>query len=341
MKSKIAITSVLANLTYNDKNHRGLEAMFFKKMMEDRGGDVQVVGKKNRNTKDLDFYIDYTETDFSEFDVVVIQLSTPNFFGGKMGEHCEKICNDLAKFKGKIFMLVNDPRIPPLNYAEIISKRFDLCNESVDAWNNIIENATYLFSGSKIEKFLGWEPKNWKHVDWFTYIFKHRFTTDNKFDIYSEAQEVEKEWDLVYFGDKRGSFRENQLRKYFPEDTKNLKIGYKSDKVPGEFMKKLTHDDLMQTLDKVKVSFITGDEEHLDNVTTYRFYETLASNCLAAIQIEYDPEKKLIQDPVLRDLLYVESKEDIKRLIDAYSPDLINRQKAELRRIFKLEKESV
>lgn len=333
---KIAITSVLANLTYNDKNHRGLEAMFFKHMMEGNGGTVDVVGKKNRNTEDFDFYIDYTETDFSEYDVVVIQLSTPNFFGGQMGEHCEKICNDLAKFKGKIYMLVNDPRIPPLNYAEIISKRFNLCNDSVEPWNNIIENATYLFPGKDIKKFLGWQPKNWKQVDWFTYIFKQRFTSDSKFDIFKEAEYIEKEWDLVYFGDKRGSFRENQLRKYFPEDTKNLKIGYKSDKVPGEFIKKLKHDELMQTLDKVKVSLITADEEHLDNVTTYRFYETLASNCLAAIQIEYDPEKKLIQDPVLKDLLYVESKEDIKKLISEYSPDLINRQKAELRRIFKI-----
>ena len=334
--SRVAITSVLANLTYNDKNHRGLEAMFFKKMMEQNNGQVDVVGAKNRNTKDLDFYIDYGDTDFSEYDVVVLQLSTPNFFGGKMGKHCEKICNDLAKYKGKIYMLVNDPRIPPLNYAEIISKRFDLCNDSVDDWTRIIEEATYLFSGTKIEKFLGWQPKNWKRVDWFTYIFKHRFTEGNEFDIFSDAVEVEKEYDLVYFGDKRGSFREKQLRKYFPEDTNNLKIGYKSDKVPGEFIKKLKHGDLMAKLDTVKVSFITGDEEHLDNVTTYRFYETLASNCLAAIQIEYDPEKKLIQDPVLRDLLYVENQEDVKRLINAYSPDLINRQRAELRRLFGL-----
>jgi hypothetical protein len=332
--SRVAITSVLANLTYNDKNHRGLEAMFFKKMMEQNNGTVDVVGAKNRNTKDLDFYIDYLDTDFSEYDVVVLQLSTPNFFGGQMGKHCEKICNDLAKFKGKIFMLVNDPRIPPLNYAEIISKRFDLCNDSVDDWNRIIEDSTYLFSGTKIEKFLGWEPKHWKRVDWFTYIFKHRFTQDDTFDIFSPAQEVEKEWDLVYFGDKRGSFREKQLRKYFPEDTKNLKIGYKSDKVPGEFIKKLKHGELMEKLDTVKVSFITGDEEHLDNVTTYRFYETLASNCLAAIQIEYDPEMKLIQDPVLRDLLYVRDQDDIKRLINSYSLDLIDRQRAELRRIF-------
>ena len=333
MSKKVAITSVLANLTYNDKNHRGLEAMFFKKLMEENSGQVDVVGNKNRNTKDLDFYIDYLDTDFSEYDVVVLQLSTPNFFGGVMGDHCSKICDDLAKFKGKIFMLVNDPRIPPLNYAEIISKRFDLCNDSVEDWTRIIDEATYLFSGTKIEKFLGFMPKNWKRVDWFTYIFKHRFTQDDSFDIFSDAKEIEKEWDLVYFGDKRGSFREKQLRKYFPADTNNLKIGYKSDKVPGEFIKKLKHGDLMEKLDTVKVSFITGDEEHLDNVTTYRFYETLASNCLAAIQIEYDPEMKLIKDPVLRDLLYVKDKDDVKRLINSYSPDLINRQRAELRRI--------
>jgi hypothetical protein len=336
---KIALTSVFANLTYNDKNHRGLEAIFIKKMMEEKGAQVDCVGYKNRNMKDLDFYHNYTDNDFSEYGAVIVQLSTPNFFGGVMGEHCESICDNLAKFKGKIYFLINDPRIPPMNYARTISERFNLCNDSIDAWDNIIENATYLFAGKDLEQFLGYQPKNEQKVDWFTYIFKERFTKSDQFDIFALADEsIEKEYDLVYFGDKRGSFRENQLRKYFPMDTNNLKIGYKSDKVPGEFMKKLKHEDLMAQLDKVKVSFITGDEEHLDNVTTYRFYETLASNCLAAIQIEYDPEKKLIQDPVLRELLYVSNQDDVRRLINAYSPDLINRQRKELRRIFNLKK---
>jgi hypothetical protein len=252
-----------------------------------------------------------------------------------MGEHCEKICNDLAKYTGKIYMLVNDPRIPPMNYARVISERFNLCNDSVEAWDKIIESATYLFSGRDVSRYLGWNPKNWKQVDWFTYIFKHRFTQDESIDLW-DSSDSDKEWDLVYYGDKRGSFRENQIRKYFPNETNNLLIGYKSDKVPAAFMKKLQHSDLMKELDKVKVSLITGDEEHLDNVTTYRFYETLASNCLAAIQIEYDPEKRLIQDPVLRDLLYVENQNDVKKLIAAWSPDLIKRQKAELRRIFNM-----
>ena len=335
---RVAITSVFANLTYNDKNHRGLEAMFFKKMMEENGARVDCVGYKNRNVQDLDFYIDYNDTDFSEYGAVILQLSTANFFGGQMGEHCEKICNDLAKYTGKIYMLVNDPRIPPMNYAKVISERFNLCNDSVEAWDKIIENATYLFSGKDVSKYLGWNPKNWKQLDWFTYIFKHRFTQDDSIDLWeSSNQDSDKEWDLVYYGDKRGSFRENQIRKYFPSDTNNLLIGYKSDKVPATFMKKLQHSELMKELDKVKVSLITGDEEHLNNVTTYRFYETLASNCLAAIQIEYDPEKRLIQDPVLRNILYVKDQNDIKKLIDAWSPELINRQKAELRRIFNIQ----
>jgi len=331
MKQRIAITSVFANLTYNDKNHRGLEAMFIKKMMEEKGAQVDVVGYKNRNTKDLDFYINYTDTDFSEYGAVILQLSTANFFGGVMGEHCEKICNDLANYRGKIYMLVNDPRIPPINYAKIISDRFQLCTQSVDKWDSIIQTATYLFSGKDVSKYLGWQPQNHLHVDWFTYIFKHRF---ENVDLDLIKEDVEKKWDLVYYGDKRGSFRENQIRKYFPTDTQNLLIGYKSDRVQAEFMKKLEHGELMKTLDLVKVSLITGDEEHLDNVKTYRLYETLASNCLAAIQIEYDPNREIIQDPVLRDLLYVSSQDDIKRLIAAYSPDLIRRQRQELKRLF-------
>jgi hypothetical protein len=64
-------------------------------------------------------------------------------------------------------------------------------------------------------------------------------------------------------------------------------------------------------------------------------YETLASDCLAAIQIEYDPNREIIQDKVLRDLLYVTNSEDVKKLVNAFSEELLELQKKELRRLLK------
>lgn len=334
---KVAITSVFSNLTYNSKNHRGLEVTYFKKLLEENEYDVDLIGKKNRNTEDFDFYKNYTDVDWNSYEAIFIQLSTANFFGGVVGEHTEPIARAIAGFKGKIYVLVNDPRIDFLNPVDKL-KRFNLLQDLSSEWSEIIEEATYLFPGKDISKFLGRTPKNWQKLDWFTYMFKHRMaeklnntkTTNALFDF----DAPEKEWDAIYYGDKRASFREQQVRKYMPHGEKSLLIGYKTNKVPTTFAKKMEHSVLLDTISKSKASLILGDAEHLDNVITYRFYETLASDCLAAIQIEYDPNMELIKDPILRDKLYVKSSKDVQSLVDSYSEDLIARQKKELRNLF-------
>lgn len=87
---KVAITPVFSNLTYNTKNHRGLEAVYFKQLLEENGYEVELIGKKNKNTAELDFYIDYSSANWQDYDAVFIQLSTANFFGGVVGEHMFK-----------------------------------------------------------------------------------------------------------------------------------------------------------------------------------------------------------------------------------------------------------
>jgi len=332
---KVAITSVFSNLTYNKKNHRGLEIVYFKQLLEENNYEVDLIGKKGRNTADLDFYVDYKDAKWDEYDAIFIQLSTANFFGGKVGDHTESVAREIAGYGGKIFTLVNDPRIDFLNPVEKL-KRFNLIQDLESEWSDVIENATYLFPGKDISKFLGRTPKNWKQLDWFTYMFKQRMSsnmtkpTNSLFDF----DTPKKENDLIYYGDNRAAFREKQIRKYFPDSENNLLIGYKTKKVNAPFVKKMEHSVLLDTISKSKASLIIGDAEHLDNVITYRFYETMASDCLAAIQIEYDPNKELISDPVLRDILYVKSKSDVEKLISSYSEDLISRQKKELENIF-------
>jgi hypothetical protein len=332
MSKKIAITSIFINITCDDKNHRSIETTCLKRIFEKNGkNSVDIIGKKNRNNNTLDFYKDFRNTDFSEYDMVVLQLTSPNFFGGVLNDYTEKICDDLANFKGTICIPVNDPRILFKNPAEIIAKRFDKCTNSIKQWDNIIENAVYLCPGKNIEKMMGYVPKKYKNIDWFKEIFKFKYDNDY---IKASTHNYNKKYDVVYYGDKRGAFREKQLLKYFPDNTHNLLIGYKSNKINADFIKKVNHDVLIDTLNDCKVSLVVGDKEHLDNIVTNRFYETLASDCLAAIQIEYDPGKTLICDPVLRDILYVESKEDVEKLVNLYSPELIDRQKKELIRIF-------
>ena len=92
-----------------------------------------------------------------------------------------------------------------------------------------------------------------------------------------------------------------------PYSTKNLLLGYKEPKITyATFKNKVNHSELFNVLDKCKVSLIIGDKEHEDNVTTFRFYEALASSSLAAIDINFDPNKELIKNEKLREILYVD-----------------------------------
>lgn len=339
---KIAITSVFSNITYNKKNHRGLETVYIRELLLEAGAEVDIIADKNRNYKDMDFYKNYEETDFSGYDIILLQLSPANFFGGQRGKHTETLIDNIANFGNlkNIHVLANDPRIKPKNPARIVNDRWGICSGAVSKWDDIfMRDCSWLFPGKDIKKFFGCDLESFKNtydLNTFLYMFKRHYQSTGGLDELCTNNADDKEFDLVYFGDRRAGFREKQLRNYFPAETKNLLIGYKSPKVPGDFIKKLKHKDLMEKLDDCKVSLVTADEEHMDNVATYRFYEIMGSNCLAAIQIEYDPEKQLIQDPILRDLLYVSSQTDIINLIDAYSPEMINRQKKELKRILGL-----
>ena len=159
-----------------------------------------------------------------------------------------------------------------------------------------------------------------------------------KHEIEIKNNTCEKEWDVVYYGINRKKFREDQVKKYMPESSNNLMVGYKSSNVKTDFIKILPNNELRKTIDKCKVSLILGDKEHLNNVVTYRFYETLASDALAAISIEYDPNKELIQNPILKNLLYVHNKYDVEKLVKKYDKSLIDLQKQELERHFKNDK---
>lgn len=319
------IINLFANIQANTNNHTGLEATTLSKYFE-----AYYIGKKGRTNKDIENYLDISEIeDINVFENIFLQPCQPNFFGGVISEDTIEKVKKMAYFTGDLFLTCNDPRIKPLNPAKSIFDRDKNLMDKyfVEKWDKLLKNTTFLFPGKDLNKF--YKSKDFSRFTYFNYfalIFREKITPILK-------ENIQKEFDVVYYGDRRGSYREKQVVKYMPENDNSLLIGYKQNKINVPFIKKQKHDDLLNILDACKVSLILSDEEHEDNVITFRLYETLSSNCLAAIPIEYDPHKTIIQDEVLKNILYVKNKQDVEKLVKGYSIDLIKRQHQEFKRL--------
>jgi len=318
-----AIISIFNNIQCKANNHSGLEATYLSNKY-----DLFYIGKSGRTNKHEKKYIDIRDVDLNSFDKILLSLSQPNFFGGVIGDDVVEKITKLCDYKNKIAILCNDPRIKPINAAKAVNDRWPIISEeNVKKFDELLSRAVYLFPGKDLNKFYNDTKYNeFTYFNYFKGIFKTKIPNPKFIHAF-------KQHDVVYYGDRRGSYRESQLRKYMPLSDSNLFIGYRSNKINIPFIKKLKHKDLMDMLNQCKVSLVLADKEHENNVVTFRFYETLASNCLAAIPLSFDPNKELIKDNVLRDLLYIQSKEDVLNLVNNYSEDLIKRQHDEYRRI--------
>lgn len=323
------IVTSISNPQYSLNNHRGLEIVYLKKLFNENNLQLDIIGKKGRTNKDIEFFKDIS-SNLESIDNIFIQLAPINFFGGVLDDYVVKFINSIGDLKDRNFyILVNDPRIKPQNPAEVVFKRFGLCKEQINNWNNIFEKANYCFQGKDLNKFFD-EDKNRKiiNLDFFTYIFKN----DVKYSNFINLED--KQFNLIYYGDKRGSHREKKIKKYVENSKSNLLVGYKTKNVDITFMNKVSHNDLQKVINKSICSLIIGDKEHEDNIATFRLYETLASSTLCAIDIDYDPNKELIKNETLRNILYVKNQNDIDKLILLYSKELIYLQQQELKRIF-------
>lgn len=318
-----AIISIFSNVQCVAKNHSSLESTYLASRY-----NLYYIGKKGRTNKHEKKYLDIDEININDFKKIFLMLSQPNFFGGVIGDDVVSKIRKLCKYKGKIGILCNDPRIKPTNAAVAINNRIPLfSNDEVKSFDDLLKNATYLFSGKDLNKF--YNDKKYNDFTYFNY-FKDIFKNKLKNPEYVNSIKM---YDVVYYGDKRGSYRENQLKKYMPISNDNLLIGYKTKKLDIPFIKKLKHNDLINELNKCKVSLILSDKEHENNVVTFRFYETLASNCLAAIPIEFDPNRELIKNEKLKRILYIKDKNDVLNLCKLYSEEIIKLQHDEYRRI--------
>jgi len=322
------ITNILNNIQCKRNNPAGLEATTLAKMF-----DLKFVGKPNRNNKDCEDYIDYRELNWKEVTEVYMYLSPVNFFGGVVQPQAPEIAMLVIKMwenGAKIRILAYDPKIKITNYVTAIRSKLpnSISAEKEVVFSNLLRDAEYLFPGKDIVKF--WDSiytQEFTHLDWFKEVFRD-------YPISDFLPIEDKESAFLYYGDNRGSYRQKQVRKFIPDNRSSLIISMKNHGLDNvNFKKKVKHSELKHHIDHSTTSLVIGDPEHEDNVITFRVYETLASSALAAIPRQFDPNMEIIQDEELKKVCYIDTKEDLVRLANSYSKDLINRQHEEFRRL--------
>lgn len=314
------------NPIVNTDNYRGIEITGVRDILIKSGYETFVAGTKCRTNKDCDYYLDLNNIDYSKVENIIINLTPPNFFGGQMNMNCRKFVEKIALQKYKnIFFLATDPRIKPFNFAKELYDRFNICEDLIQDWDYIIKNATYIFDGKDINKF--WNDDIQRET---INVNLYNFLSSKK-DISDFISIEDKKWRCIYYGDKRGSYREKQLRKYITNE--DLLVGYKSDKIDCQQNKKAKNSELNSIINQSRTVLIIGDKEHENNLITLRLFESMATSSLVVIDKSYDPNMDIIQDPVLRKIVYIDSKDDIDRAADLYCKSLIDLQHQELERL--------
>jgi len=140
----------------------------------------------------------------------------------------------------------------------------------------------------------------------------------------------DKPYDSEYHGVTKSSKRTKTTEDYYSALTnKFLHITGRSD-----FFKKLKNGvnfdkyDVMEYYDlwqfvasRSKSAFITHEENILGNQISPRYFDCMLADIIAFCDLRYDPEKKLTDDEVLKDFMYVSSPKEFAEKVDKIAND--------------------
>jgi hypothetical protein len=321
------------------------------------GHEPYIIGKKIKDNTDPR-WLDYRTTDINDFDIIYLQNAPPNFFGGLVWGHSVKQTKELCRFKGPIYALFTDARIPHSNTAAKLYKGTTagtlhyesectdrITAEEVKQFANL--NITAIWTGhmhSDYDKFFN----NYKvtigkayylpvknHITWpfwefmaVNYPFK-----PNKFFSFK------REFDLMYYGFNRGSERFRRLNRYLLSDSySKYVVGIKDNYPNTTFADTLKHEVLMYELQRAYCSLVLTDLDYSNIMKTLRFYEGIIAGTISIIDVSYDMNRCYYSNKWLTDNTYIDGPDELAKRIKAIKEskqlfdDIIGAQYEELKK---------
>lgn len=363
----VAITRFLRTIPIdvdNSKNAGPLEVTYLRRFIEECGIQCDIILQNKKPSIEKDDIIYFREIkNFNKYDLIIFQPYTFNLYTGiwekDTVDYIDRITHE---YRGKVSVLYNDPNVHWENpYPTMITRPFlgknihDKHNPSgfvrtqsdVEAFDKI--DILGLYNGSNFENY--WrkslikkdtiKPTQIIEIKLSEYIFKER--SGDSISLFEDQVSGDRQYDVCYFGSNRKGYRTELLKKLFKKDKtlNKLWIGYdpvfENTKV---IKKKVEHFLLEKHVQKSKFSIVIGDEAHIDNIKTFRFFENPEMKTLSLIHSSYDPSMKLILNKTLREFCYFTTIEDIHEILNKLHTvpyhTLIELQDKEIKRHFNL-----
>lgn len=358
--SKVAIICLGQSIDFLNKNInvRCVDLLYLKRYLEELGREVDFVSRGKTISKNI------VDVDLNDYDEVYIYNSSYNVFGGKFHKTSLDTFSKLCDFNGEVYYVLADPAMPCKDFSLLINKIrsyndgkiplqgthefYDLDLTKLDKWNEIYSKIKVCFTGVDFDKYYELWVKTHKspftainHSDWCELPLFSFYAVQEDLGLKLKSYDFSsKKYDLVYYGNKRNSSSRNKIIKqlYDYSGFSCQFIGYDPEfecsKV--EVFDYVSHGSLFPKICESYCSVIVGDKLHNDNIITPRFFESMLLDVVGLIYDEYDSEHKIIQNPELRDFIYVKSVADV----EARLSQVRNDEKL-YRRIVELEREEV
>lgn len=353
---KTAIVCLSGNrISLSAKNVRTVDLIYLRKYLLDQLGrsKVDFVSKKTAKEKDIDFFKDIYETNLSDYDEVCLYSATFNPFGGYILSESIEVLKQLYNFTGKIWYFLADPKMPNLDFAQLLKSRLKdgklkttndpeytgLTSQWLDDWSEkVFPRIATAYPGLDYDIYYNLYSDKIKNVsesrkktielakdyDWFYLPLFDYYAINEKLDLKLKDYNFnEKKYDLVYFGNNRHNERNQIIKKLY--SNKNLSkffIGFNPELENCKFEEYVEHDKLFEMLGKdCLATVVVGDNLHNNNFKTARFFEAMLCDVVAFISTTYDKDKKFIKNEKLKDFIYVSDEDELYNKIQKLKSD--------------------
>lgn len=374
---KTAIVSYGTRLTTTGLNVRCVGIKYMREYLIDVVGREQVDFITDVLPKEADIeYIkpvsEYTDGKLNEYDEVIIYNSPFNLYGGVFTTKMLNTVKALLHFDGDIYYLLVDPKMPCLNIAEQMRSRVKIVEDGVgklplgndkyyewpmewfdDFTNNVYPKVKTAYAGFDYELYYNVWNKKCKgkttpncylnpDAEWTNFWLFEYCAMAELHDLKVKDYDKSKcEYDLVYYGNKRGTERDRIIKNIFSDpDFKVITWGYEVDWPNATVNKYCLHEELFENMcSNAWATVAIGDVTHNNNERTPRFFESMLLDLVGFIWHEYDKDKKFVENQELKDFIYFSSNAELKEKLAKIKSDpefyrhIIELQRQEVRRI--------